>query len=141
MSKTRSIKIFRKLHKWPGIIIAFFAILFAVSGIIMNHRQIFSSVDISRNILPPNYRYNNWNMAAVRGSIPYMNDSVLIYGNIGIWKTSSDPEHFNDFNQGFPKGIDNRKIYSVVQKDNILYAGTHFGLYRRDIHLKGTGTS
>ncbi len=134
MSKARTIKIFRKLHKWPGIIIAFFAILFAFSGIVMNHRQIFSSVDVSRNILPPNYRYNNWNLAAVRGSIPYMNDSVLIYGNIGIWKASSDLKSFNDFNQGFPKGIDNRKIYSVVQKGDILYAGTHFGLYSRNIH-------
>jgi hypothetical protein len=133
MRKAKSIKIFRKLHKWPGIIIAFFAILFAFSGIIMNHRQIFSSVDIARNLLPPNYKYNNWNMAAIRGSIPYEKDSFLIFGNIGIWKTSLAIEHFEDFNQGFPKGIDNRKIYSVVQKDNNLYAGTHFGLFRRNI--------
>jgi hypothetical protein len=134
MSKARSIKIFRKLHRWPGIIIAFFAILFAFSGIFMNHRQLFSSVDIPRNLLPPNYSYNNWNLAAVRGSIHYVYDSVLIYGNIGIWKASSNLNHFDDFNQGFPKGIDNRKIYSVVQKGNILFAGTHFGLYSRAVH-------
>ncbi len=132
MRKNKSTKIFRKLHKWPGIVIAFFAILFAVSGIIMNHRQVFSTVDVSRNLLPHNYRYENWNLAAVRGSFPDSNDSVLIYGNIGIWKTPSDLNAFTDFNQGFPKGIDNRKIYSVTRHNNILYAGTHFGLYSRD---------
>ena len=133
MRKNRSLRIFRKLHKWPGIIIAFFAILFATSGIVMNHRQTFSSIDISRNALPPNYRYENWNLAAVRGSLPLENDSVLIFGNIGIWKAPGTLEHFADFNQGFPGGIDGRKIYSVVQFKNILYAGTHFGLFHRSL--------
>ena len=128
----KSVKIFRKLHKWPGIVIAFFAILFASSGIVMNHRQTFSSIDISRNLLPPNYRYENWNLAAVRGSLPLENNSLLIFGNIGIWKITENLEEFTDFNQGFSKGIDGRKIYSVVQFNNALFAGTHFGLYRRN---------
>jgi len=133
MRKNKSTKIFRKLHKWPGIVIALFAILFATSGIIMNHRSLFSKTDISRKLLPPNYSYKNWNLAAVRGSLPINNDSVLIYGNIGIWKAPSDLQNFSDFNHGFTKGIDNRKIYSLVQQNNILYAGTHFGLYERHI--------
>ena len=132
MGKKKSIKTFRKLHKWPGIVIAFFAILFAVSGIVMNHRETFSSIDISRNLLPSNYSYDNWNLAAVRGSLPLHNNSLLIFGNIGIWKTTENLENFADFNQGFPKGIDGRKIYSVVQFNNNLFAGTHFGLYRRN---------
>ncbi|MCA1759750.1 MAG: PepSY domain-containing protein, partial [Bacteroidales bacterium] len=133
MRKNKSLKIFRKLHKWPGIIIALFAILFAASGILMNHRQTFSSIDVSRNLLPSNYRYQNWNLAAVRGSLPLKNDSLLIFGNIGIWKTTENLEQFTDFNQGFPGGIDGRKIYSVVQLENNLYAGTHFGLYHRNL--------
>ena len=133
MRRNRSIKIFRKLHKWPGIIIAFFAILFAGSGILTNHRQTFSYVDISRKLLPPNYSYKNWNLAAVRGSFPLDSANYLIYGNIGIWKTQKYPESFTDFNLGFPKGIDNRKISSVIQLGNTLFAGTHFGLYKREL--------
>ena len=132
MGRNKSVRIFRKLHKWPGIIIALFAVLFAISGIIMNHRQFFSATDISRNLLPHNYRYQNWNLAAVRGSYPIENDSVLIYGNIGIWKAPAGFQSFNDFNQGFPKGIDNRKIYSISRLNGNLYAGTHFGLYERN---------
>jgi hypothetical protein len=133
MRKNKSTKIFRKLHKWPGIVIALFAILFALSGIIMNHRQLFSAIDVSRSLLPHNYRYQNWNLAAVRGSFPAEKDSVLIYGNIGIWKAPETLQNFTDFNQGFPKGIDNRKIYSVTQLNNVLFAATHFGLYKRGI--------
>ena len=132
MINNKIIKISKKLHKWPAIIIAFIAILFAVSGIVMNHRGLFSGVDISRKLLPENYSYNNWNLAAVRGSAAIDSTTNLMFGNIGIWKTADDFNSFNDFNQGFPKGIDNRKIYSVVQFKNTLFAGTHLGLYKRE---------
>lgn len=132
MTKNRLLKLLKKLHKWPAIIIAFIAILFAFSGIVMNHRGIFSSVDVSRNLLPKNYRYENWNLAAVRGSVDIDSTTSLMYGNIGVWKTTDDFMTFEDFNQGFPKGIDNRKIYSVVQFKNNLFAGTQLGLYRRE---------
>ncbi|WP_163323452.1 PepSY-associated TM helix domain-containing protein [Draconibacterium mangrovi] len=130
MARKNWIKTFKKLHKWPAIIIAFIAILFAASGIVMNHRQLFSGVDVSRNLLPKNYHYKNWNLAAVRGSIQ-LEGANLLYGNIGVWKTDDDLQKFEDFNQGFPKGMDNRKIYSVIQFKEELFAGTHLGLYKR----------
>ncbi len=132
MRKAQVVKLFRKLHKWPGIVIAGIAILFASSGIVMNHRQTFSTVDVPRSLLPPNYRYENWNLASVRGSLPLGGDSLLIYGNIGVWKSTRALSVFTDYNQGFPRGIDNRKIYSVVAFRNRLFAGTHFGLFMRE---------
>ncbi|MBK6283924.1 MAG: hypothetical protein IPF54_15865 [Draconibacterium sp.] len=133
MKKNWGIKIFKKLHKWPAIVIAFFAIAFAFSGIIMNHRQLFSPIDVSRKLLPSNYTYNNWNLAAVRSSTKIDSTSILMYGNIGIWKTADDFKTFDDFNQGFHKGIDNKKIYAVVLYKNVLFAGTQLGLYKRKI--------
>ena len=130
MARKNWIKTFKKLHKWPAIIIAFIAILFATSGIVMNHRQLFSGFDVSRNLLPQNYKYKNWNLAAVRGSVQ-LEKTHLIYGNIGVWKTDDDLQKLEDFNQGFPKGIDNRKIYSIIQFKDKLFAGTHMGLYKR----------
>ncbi|MBN2637128.1 MAG: PepSY domain-containing protein [Prolixibacteraceae bacterium] len=132
MSKNSALKIYKKLHKWPAIIIAFFAILFAASGIVMNHRSIFSSVDVSRKLLPPNYSYKNWNLAAVRGSLQTNESEFLVYGNIGIWKSDDEFQTFTDFNQGFPKGIDNRKIYSVATHKKMLFAATHMGLFSRN---------
>lgn len=124
----KALKTLRKLHKWPGIIIAFLAILFALSGIVMNHRPLFSGADLNRNLLPPGYQYENWNMAAVRGGVHLDDGADLIYGNIGVWKKNG--ESFEDFNQGFPKGIDQRKIYKIQKLSNgKLVAATHFGLY------------
>lgn len=130
--KSKLLNFFKKIHKWPAIIIAFFATLYAMSGIIMNHRDLISSVNISRKLLPPNYTYTNWNMGAIRGSFKLSDNEYLIYGNIGIWKCDSLQSGFTDFNNGFPKGIDNRKVVSVQKLKNKLYAGTQTGLFVRE---------
>ena len=130
MNRKKIIATFRKLHKWPGIIIAVFAIHFAFSGIIMNHRNLFSGVDISRKWLPASYEYQNWNQAAVRGGFSVGEDSLLFFGNIGAWiKTKTG---YTDFNQGFPKGIDNRKINQLIRFKEKLIAATRFGLFYRN---------
>jgi len=128
------IAIFRKLHKWPGIIIAVFAIHFAFSGIIMNHRSLFSGVDISRKWLPRSYEYQNWNQAAVRGGFSIGEDSLLFFGNIGTWIKTN--QGFTDYNQGFPRGIDNRKINQLISYKEKLVAATQFGLFQRGISDK-----
>lgn len=121
-------KRFKKWHKWPGIIISLIAILFAASGIVMNHRQLFSRISVPRQLLPSSYAYNNWNQSAVRGSLQFKHRN-FIFGNIGIWEVGKQPQHFSDFNQGFPSGIDNRKVYAMQAYKNQLFAGTHFGLF------------
>jgi len=105
----------RKYHKWIGIVFTLFIVLFSVSGIILNHRELLSGVDVNRKLLPAQYEYNNWNNAAVKSTLKVSNDSILIYGNIGIWLTDSVQSRFTDFNNGFPKGIDNRKICKLFR--------------------------
>jgi hypothetical protein len=106
-------------------------VLYSVSGIILNHRELLSGVDVNRKLLPSEYAYNNWNNAAVKSTLKLNNDSILIYGNIGIWLTDSVQSRFSDFNSGFPKGIDHRKICKLFRTNkNELLAGTLFGLYK-----------
>ena len=119
----------KKYHKWPGIVVSLFALLFAFSGIILNHRDLISSVDIPRKWMPPGYQYKNWNLAGLKSSLPVGKDSLLLYGNIGAWLTTDGLSRFHDYNKGFPEGIDKRKIYSIVKFKEHLVAGTHFGLY------------
>jgi hypothetical protein len=121
---------FKKYHKWLSIILTFFIVLISISGIILNHRTELSGVDISRNILAEKYQYRNWNNAAVKSSIKINRDSILLYGNVGIWLTDSSFSYISDFNRGFRNGIDNKKIYKIYKtKNNKLLAGTLFGLY------------
>ncbi len=124
------IKFFRKYHKWLGVIFGLIILGFVFSGIILNHRKELSFVDINRNLLPREYRYQNWNNAAVKSTLRISADSIFIFGNIGIWLTDSSYSDFKDFNAGLPKGIDNRKIFQLVRTSgNKLLAGTLSGLY------------
>lgn len=127
-------KFFRKYHKWLGIVLTLFIILFALSGIVLNHRNLFSGADISRNLLPQDYGYTNWNNASVKGSLKLKSDSILVYGNVGIWQTDSSFNSINEFMTGLPDGIDNRKIFKILESSNgDLFAATLFGLYKYNI--------
>ena len=125
------IKFFKKYHKWLGVIAPLFLLFFSVSGIVLNHRSLFSGIDIDRNIMPDEDHIENWNNAAVKGSVKLSDNKILLYGNIGIWLTDSTFTKFTDFNTGFPKGIDNRKICKVfITKNNNIFAGTLLGFYK-----------
>jgi len=130
----KSIKKLKKYHKWPGLIMAFILIYYAITGMLMNHRELISSFNINRSVLPKNYNYVNWNQAALKGNLALSKDSILLYGNIGIWLTDSFYSKFEDFNNGFPRGMDNRKIFDLhISDNNNLYAATLFGLYSFDM--------
>ncbi len=122
--------IYKKLHRWPGVIISFLLLYYGVTGLFMNHREFFSNLDLNRNILPDDYTYRNWNNAALKGNLIINADSILVYGNIGIWLTDSTFKEYTSFNNGFPKGTDNRKVFDIHKTPNgELYAATLFGLY------------
>lgn len=124
------IRFLRKYHRWFGLVTTIFILFFAVSGMVLNHRELLSGFDLNRRFLPPVYRYNNWNLAAVKGSVKAGGDSVLVFGNIGVWLTDSTFKSFRSLNAGFPKGIDNRKINTLSWSPvSGLFAGTLFGLY------------
>ncbi len=130
MTRNTVLKKLRKFHKWPGIVITLFVILFSLSGILMNHRSGISAVDIKRSWLPADYSYQKWNKGAVKSVCPLGTDSALVYGNIGIWLSPDHFKTFQDWNKGFPGGIDNRKISKLVRTpEGKLFAGTFFGLY------------
>ena len=81
--------------------------------------------------MPEEYSYKNWNNAAARSAIEISPDSVLLYGNIGIWLSDSDLTHFSNFSSGFPNGIDNKKICKIFKDSKgRIFAGSLFGLYQ-----------
>lgn len=130
MDRFKTIKFLKKYHKWPSLVLTIFILLFSMSGIVMNHRALFSSVDVSRNYLGSEYQYTNWNKAAVKSAVKLPGDIALIYGNIGIWKTTDNFKTYQDFNSGFTSGVDNRKIEKVIRMSSgEVYAGTLFGLF------------
>lgn len=131
MNRNAILRKLRKFHKWPGIVITLFVILFSLSGILMNHRELISSIDVKRSLLPAEYSYENWNKGAVKSVFRLSGDSTLVYGNIGVWLSPDRCQTFQDWNTGFPKGSDNRKVSKILKTPNgKLFAGTYFGLFQ-----------
>lgn len=81
----------------------------------LNHRELIADINVSRDYLPDDYRYRNWNLGLLRGSVRCNDNNVFIYGNSGIWKTDSTGLHVSDFNKGLPIGADFRNIKAMVQ--------------------------
>ena len=140
----------RKQHKWLGIGLSFFMLMFCVSGILLNHRSLIKEVNVSRKYLPSRYEFRNWNGGLLRGTLDIGKDlmidsmrnvdscrQLLLYGNGGIWLTDSKASYFKDFNEGLPEGADYRQIKNVIRLDNgRIFAVSPFGLYRYGVHNK-----
>lgn len=119
----------RRQHKWSGIAAAVLLLIFCVSGVVLNHRDLVGDFEISRRWLPPAYAFDKWNGGLLRGTLSY-GDSVLIYGVNGVFLSDSAASHVKDFNHGLPEGADLRQIRRVAYGTRGYHALTPTGLYR-----------
>ena len=55
-------------HKWLGLILAFFICMFCLSGLVLNHQEWTGTIDVSRRLLPDDYRLSNWNKGLFKGT-------------------------------------------------------------------------
>lgn len=133
----------KKYHRWFGLVLSVFMLVFCVSGIILNHREAFSGCEVSRKWLPASYRIKNFNNGVVKGTVVKKSaahslssencDSVLAYGCAGIFLTDSRLSTWQDFNAGLPESIDERNVRHVVKaKDGSLWCAALRDVYRYD---------
>lgn len=133
----------KKYHRWLGLVLSVFMLVFCVSGIILNHREVFSGCEVSRKWLPASYHIKNFNNGVVKGTVVKRSaahslssencDSVLAYGCAGVFLTDSRLSTWQDFNAGLPESIDERNVRHVVKaKDGSLWCAALRDVYRYD---------
>nr|WP_296026073.1 PepSY-associated TM helix domain-containing protein [uncultured Prevotella sp.] len=133
----------KKCHRWFGLVLSVFMLVFCVSGIILNHREAFSGCEVSRKWLPASYHIKNFNNGVVKGTVVKKSaahslssencDSVLAYGCAGVFLTDSRLSTWQDFNAGLPESIDERNVRHVVKaKDGSLWCAALRDVYRYD---------
>ena len=126
-------RVFRKLHRWPGLIAAVFMLFFGLTGIVLNHRELFRRIDLPRAALPGSYGYGGWRNNALRGDIVVTPDSLLLFGDIGVWAADAAISSCEPLNRGLPGGADGHKVYDLHgDGEGRLYAATLFGLFAFD---------
>ena len=133
----------KKYHRWLGLVLSVLMLVFCVSGIILNHREVFSGCEVSRKWLPASYYIKNFNNGVVKGTVVKKSaahslssencDSVLAYGCAGVFLTDSRLSTWQDFNAGLPESIDERNVRHVVKaKDGSLWCAALRDVYRYD---------
>lgn len=133
----------KKYHRWFGLVLSVFMLVFCVSGIILNHREAFSGCDVSRKWLPASYHVKNFNNGVVKGTVVKnsgslaisegFSDSILVYGCAGVFLTDYQLSTWQDFNAGLPKSIDERNVRHLVQaRDGSLWCAALRDVYRYD---------
>ncbi len=118
------------VHRWFSLVFGVLLVMWAASGIVLNHRSLVSTVDVPRHWLPANYTPKNWNLASVRSAIA-VDGGWLVWGNAGIWRADSAFNNWHPFMDGIKKGVDNRRTMRVIRSSvGILFAATQSGLYQ-----------
>ena len=138
----------KKYHRWFGLVLSVFMLVFCVSGIILNHRSLFRSCEVSRGWMPASYHIQNFNNGIIKGTLALRDDSlagnslgngsivggnqVIAFGGAGVWLTDTLSK-WTDFNAGLPEGADNRNIRNIVQTaDGTLWMAAQYDVYRHD---------
>lgn len=133
----------KKYHRWLGLVLSVFMLVFCVSGIILNHREAFSGCEVSRKWLLASYHIKNFNNGVVKGTVVKnsgslaisegFSDSILVYGCAGVFLTDYQLSTWQDFNAGLPKSIDERNVRHLVQaRDGSLWCAALRDVYRYD---------
>jgi hypothetical protein len=121
----------KKIHKYLGIPLCFLLFLAALSGIILNHRDLLQSIDIPRAVLPSDYKFEKWNNGAVRGVLR-ADSLAYIYGGVGVWVTDSSlRREARPLHAGFVRGGDEAKIMSMARDTTGgIWVASQYRLYR-----------
>ena len=130
MNKTKHKMTWKAFHKWGGLVMTVFILLFCVSGIVLNHREAVSSCSVSRSFLPAGYHIKSYNNGVIKGTLPLSGGRVMAYGS-GVWLTDRNFSAFRDLGQGLPEGADRRNIRNIVRSaDDSVWCATQYGVYR-----------
>ncbi len=123
----------RNYHKWVGVVFALFLLVFCLSGIVLNHRSLFSGCEVSRSYLPSSYAVRQYNNGVVKGTERISSNQIVAYGYGGLWLTDSLGREWKPFNEGLPLGADRRTVRNLVRtKNGTLWLATGYALYHHN---------
>lgn len=136
--KNKYYKISRLIHKYLGFILLVFLLWMSLSGVLLNHPKAMRDCSVPALMVPEYYHPDNWNRSTLK-SLLYIDDkkdSVLVYGNQGVYLSVGDTKNFLPCMNGeYPKAPWKKRTNHVVidSTNNRLLAATNAGFYECDI--------
>ncbi|MBN1904056.1 MAG: PepSY domain-containing protein [Deltaproteobacteria bacterium] len=125
----------KRLHKYIGLFFLLYFILMGITGIILNHPEMFSPFSAPLYLMPESYRYAAFNRLAMRDvafSID-LKDTHYIGGKEGVWQSMDNGRRYLCINNGLPLQSGKRDTNCLLtdkgHKETLIFAGTGDGLY------------
>ena len=117
-------------HKYFGLLLIFFLIEMSISGIILNHKEIFYKYDMPDFLTPDNYKIKNFNRSAI---IDLVQTDTYIYiaGKKGVYRAEKNKKEiiFKPLFKGLSPYTLKRKSYDLQITKNFIFLATENGLY------------
>jgi len=139
------------LHKYFGLALILYFAWMGLSGILLNHPGLISSLAVPGFMVPPQYHAYNWSRSSITDVAFLKQDTTRVFaaGKSGIWHSRDGGRHFEPWDAGFPQAPFMRETYDLFLWEgdsSILLAATAGGLYRADpdrdrwkkIHVDGS---
>lgn len=131
---SKRVRRWRKWHKWGGLFFSCFFLPFLISGILLNHRYELRHLDVSRRWLPASYGLHNWNQGTVRGTLRLGANSVLLYGENGLFLSDDRCRQLRTWNEGLQAGAENQSFVDAVRlPDGKVFAVSTYTVYLRQL--------
>ncbi|MCK5914811.1 MAG: PepSY domain-containing protein [Deltaproteobacteria bacterium] len=137
MSKSKTFRALKGLHKYLSLLILIYCLWMALSGIALNHPQLLQDFSLSNHIMPENYQYQNWNRMSWRDALFSQTEDNILYvgGKEGVWQSLDQGKSFAPLNSGFPTSAYVRDTLCLLltnhEGQETLFAGTRSGLFFR----------
>lgn len=123
-------------HKYFGLVLILFIAWMSFSGVLLNHPDLISGVNIPAFLTPNQYHYKSWNRSSLI-ELQYLKqnpETAIGCGKAGVWITYDGGNTFTSYNEGLPESLYYLKTADlfVFEDGNTLFlAGTKGGLYKR----------
>ncbi len=133
LSTVKKSKLSGKLHKILGLVLIPLLLLFAISGIGLNHPSVIESLSVPVKGLPSNYHFKNWNRGAIQAVAQISDNELYIAGKNGLAKLTNNRYH------AIENPLANKPwhnfIYSLYfdKATEQLFVGSRDGLFRYGI--------
>lgn len=127
------------IHQYIGLFLILFLIWSALSGIILNHPDLFSGISVPGWMVPAQYNTENWNRSSLVELLFLKSDPSTGFagGKKGVWKTVDGGRTFSRMSEGYSESLYYGKVNDLLLVEEPgnspqLFAATFGGLWVSD---------
>ena len=119
---------YRKIHKWLGLVLGIYLIYMSITGILINHKDLTTGINISSRWLPDELKIDKWESGSLK-SIVIEDKNIYIGGKQGVYFSNDNGKRFVELKEGYPKNLYKKHTNKIARFLGKTIAINYDGLY------------